>query len=100
MRTEMSNEPVAICENTQIGLPCCSKGEGKYCYWKKPCSSQMRLTNPKRKTLQAEALYRLEQEKALKKAREISDQEPLFETNEFEQILEYLKSQESTGGNL
>lgn len=62
--------PIAICDNSTIGLPTCPKGEGKYCYCKEPCESQMRLDNPKKRIPAAEKLYQESKMKAIHHARE------------------------------
>lgn len=50
--------PVAVCGNTAFGLPCCSeKGEGKYCYCRIPCESQMDPNNPEKRIPAAEKLF-------------------------------------------
>lgn len=66
----MSGTPTAICGNIQMGLPACERGQGKYCYWMKVCSSQMRLDDPEVRTRKAQILYDMEKKKALDYAEE------------------------------
>lgn len=62
--------PVAICGNTAFGLPTCAeKGEGKYCYCRVPCESQMRTDNPEKRIPAAEKLFRETQERLRKHSR-------------------------------
>lgn len=54
-----SNKPVAICDNTNMGLPVCEKGEGKYCYSILPCECKCVIDGEKgEKSARTEALFR------------------------------------------
>lgn len=43
LHKEYSRHPTAFCGNRDVGLPVCPKGEGKFCYYRKPCGSQVQL---------------------------------------------------------
>lgn len=83
----MSGTPTAVCGNIEMGLPTCDRGSGKYCYWLKTCSNQMHLEDPSHRTMRAEVLYQYEKKRALEHGREISDGDPVFESEEFNAVL-------------
>ena len=87
----LSSRPVAICGNTQMGFPCCEKGEGKYCYSLKVCSSQMQLAQPDKRTLGAEELYKVECMQATVKAHKMAKDMKELDQIDYEALAKQLR---------
>lgn len=90
-RGSIPSKAVAICGNTQLGLPCCEKGEGKYCYSPHLCSQQMNLLNPEKRTLGAEELYKKETREAKTHAARMAAKTRELDDIDYEELARQLR---------